>query len=68
MDKERVREALKVIDEALDSDEFNEWLEKNIDELEYLYEGYANGCVEDMEAPEDFYLWALRKYVDKDDA
>jgi len=63
MDKKRVIEALETIEKAIEDTDFLEWLDEHEAELEYDFDQYQQSCVKDLEDPETFNLWALRRYV-----
>ena len=67
MDKEKVREALLLINKALKDDDFLAWVEENEDDLDLGYDNYKTKCYETGEEPEDFYTWALWQYVNAED-
>lgn len=67
MDKEKVREALLLVEKALNDEDFLAWVEENEDYLDYEYETYKTNCYESGEEPDDFYTWALWRYVNSED-
>jgi len=66
MDKQKVKEAMKLIEKAKTDDEFLDWLKERKEELDADYEVYKDLCYDSGEEPDDFYTWALWQYVNED--
>jgi len=58
MDYKKVDEALKLVDKAIESTEFQQWVEQNRDTLDCDYDNYK-GKYDQFEEPDSFYIWAL---------
>ena len=65
MDKQKVKEAMELIEKAKRDDEFLEWLKERMGELDADYEVYKDMCYDSGEEPDDFYTWALWQYVNE---
>ena len=65
MEKEQVKEALRVLDEAVVDDDFKKWIEDHYGELNERYDAYVEGCMFRGYKPEGFFLWALREFLEK---
>jgi len=66
LDKQKVKEALQLIENALNDEEFLVWVRENEEDLDNEYETYKLNCYETGEEPDDFYTWALWYYVNTD--
>jgi len=66
MDKQKVKEAMKLIEKAKTDGEFLDWLKERKEELDADYEVYKDLCYDSGEEPDDFYTWALWQYVNED--
>lgn len=59
----KVDEAMTLVDQAIDSTEFEKWVETNRDNLDYEYDNYQGQCARDFEEPDGLYYWALGRFV-----
>jgi hypothetical protein len=64
MDTEKVKEALAVIDKALEEAEFQDWM---VDNQVKIDEEFEEDQPLDVEEYTTYNMFALRKYVSKDD-
>lgn len=58
-----VKRAIEIIDDALEDPDFQKWIDKNRDSLEYEYDEYVSACHESFEEPDSFYMFALWRYL-----
>jgi len=63
LNKEKIKKALEVVEDALIDKDFQEWIKENEEELNHSYDFYRrNSC----EAGVDFYMWCLWQYLGED--
>ena len=65
LDWKKVDEALRLVDRAIDSVEFGNWVERRREDLDCDYDSYQMGCHKDLEEPDSFYVWALGLFLQR---
>lgn len=63
MDKVKLEEALALIEEALKDKDFNDWVTKNLEQLNHDYDEYVHYHEITDGEPLPFDYWALKRYV-----
>lgn len=63
LDLKKINEALKIVDETLDSQAFAIYVEKHQAELDEAYENETQNANEANEQSEGFEMFALRRFV-----